>query len=334
VPEQQGDENQAPESSLPEELSSGARLAARKAAKAARKAAQKGTAPVVPDTVTTTVSSAGDWLQENRQMLIGSTAAAAVLIVGILGFNLYRTTTAHGAGALLSEAVEVARTPVASPELEAPEEEPGETHASTRERAEKAVAAYRKVFEECPGSVAAAWGHLGAGKALYDLGKYADARKAYESVIAAEEATDFLKWRAFEGLAFSLEAEKKYDEAARRLEQLGRIADGEYKPAADFHRARMMLLSGDQKKGVEILKTVVRQLQRKSSAGRSASFRFVYAEARAKLLALGYTVQEPRRQRPRTPAQTIKVTPETARRAKMPADKSNKGGSPPAGDGK
>ena len=96
---------------------------------------------------------------------------------------------------------------------------------------------------------------LGRAGALYDQGKFAEARAAYEAVLSDGESKLLtqIRGRALEGVGLTFESEKKYEEAKKAFEKLNSIESKEFKHLQRFHGARVEYLLGNRDKAKELL---------------------------------------------------------------------------------
>jgi len=201
-------------------LTAGQRLAAQQAAKSARKAAERGRdADMVEEKALAQAAVAKDWLQDNLKPL--GLMAGGVLLVAAVGIGW--STFTHGQDA------------AAGSELAAVMEGDADDAAAL-------ATAYAAVADAHAKTPAAAWARIGEGRALYDQGQWEQSRTAYQ---AALDSTDdeAVGWAALEGIAYSLEAEKSYERAVERLEEL-RALDSRIAPIAGYHQGRILFAEG------------------------------------------------------------------------------------------
>ncbi len=201
-------------------LSAGQRLAAQQAAKAARKAAQKGRdAELVEEKALAQAAVAKDWLADNLKPL--GLMAGGVLLVAALGIGW--STVTRGQNATAGE--ELAAV------LEGGADDPAAL-----------ATAYAAVADAHAKTPAAAWARIGEGKALFTEGKWEQARAAYQAALDASD-DEPVRWAALEGISYSLEAEKSYDQALEQLEAL-RELDRSIAPIAGYHQGRILAAQG------------------------------------------------------------------------------------------
>ena len=208
-----GNENQAP-------LTAGDRLAAQQAAKAARKAAQRGRdAELVEEKAIAQAVVAKDWLADNLKPL--GLMAGGVLLVAAVGIGW--ATFTHNQSADAGKQLEAV--------LEGDADDPAAL-----------AAAYAEVAASHAKTPAAAWARIGEGKALYAQGQWEQARAAYQAALGASD-DETIRWAALEGISYSLEAEKSYDEALEQLEAL-REVNRSIAPIAGYHQGRILAEQG------------------------------------------------------------------------------------------
>lgn len=201
-------------------LTAGQRLAAQQAAKAARKAAQRGRdADLVEERAIAQAAVAKDWVQDNLKPL--GLIAGGVLVVAAIGIGWSSLTQRRNtaAGADLAAVLE------------------GDT-----DDAAALSAAYAGVAEAHPKTPAAAWARIDEGKALYEQRQWEKSRTAYQAALDNSD-DEAVHWFALEGIAYSLEAEKSYDQAIEQLEAL-RELDSSIAPIAGYHEGRILAEEG------------------------------------------------------------------------------------------
>lgn len=201
-------------------LTAGQRLAAQQAAKAARKAAQKGRdAELVEEKALAQAAVAKDWLADNLKPL--GLMAGGVLLVAALGIGW--STVTRGQNAAAGE--ELAAV------LEGGADDPAAL-----------ATAYAAVADAHAKTPAAAWARIGEGKARFTEGNWEQARAAYQAALDASD-DEPVRWAALEGISYSLEAQKSYDQALEQLEAL-RELDRSIAPIAGYHQGRILAAQG------------------------------------------------------------------------------------------
>jgi tetratricopeptide (TPR) repeat protein len=287
--------------------SAGARLAAAKAAKAAKKAAKKkmiaaagglpsgmtGGGPGAAEPIEALKESAigqaaakaGRWAQSNRPLAYGIAAALAIALLGGLGWSWWQAIEAERAGAALAEAVRIANAEVRAQGDQRPDGDDAPSFETPQARAEAALDAFRRVVTEHGGTEAARWAQLGAARALFDLGRFDDAREAYEVALRHSGRDPMIAWRALEGIGFTYEAEGELQAAIERYEELRRIDDGAYAVAADYHIARLRMAMGQRLEATNQLRTLIEQIRSDAETSEPA-FPYVLAQAELRLREL------------------------------------------------
>jgi hypothetical protein len=266
------------------------RLAAKRAAKAAAKAAMKGT-QVVPEEVDERVVAAAQAYERNSSKLW--IALGAFVVVSAGAFFAYDQYSArdHAAAASLSEGIKAARGVIVKEGDDGPEDDEIETFASVEARAKAAQQAYAATAQKFAGKLAGRWAKLGEAGALAELGKHAEAQKAFEAL--SSDAEPFIAARAHEGVAFALEAQGKHAEAASRYEALGKLNDGDWKPLADYHRARMLVAQGKQREAATVLEALVKAERGKPETA-PTRFENVVGDAETLLTELSVALDDPK----------------------------------------
>jgi len=265
--------------------SAGARLAARKAAKAARKAAERGKTDVVTDAVQEQAVSASHWLSDHGRTISLALGIATIAGVGSIAYRYVTEGTAATAAAALGTGVKAALAAVGSAEELPGDSSDDEIYATVDARANKALASYREVASKHNGTEAALWAHLGEGSELLTLGKPDDAARAFGAVAAATD-DDFLRYRALEGHGFALEAQNKLDDATQKFAEIAKLAAGAYKPASDYHLARLLAVRGDTKGAKDLLSKLVDSLGEQALT-KGVRFAAIKDEAEMRLTELG-----------------------------------------------
>ncbi|RLB39222.1 MAG: hypothetical protein DRH30_10250 [Deltaproteobacteria bacterium] len=201
-------------------LTTGQRLAAQQAAKSARKAAERGRdADLVEEKAIAQAVVAKDWLQDNLKPL-GLMAGGVLLVAAVgIGWSSFTRGQSVVAGAELAAVLE----------------------ADTDDAATLA-SAYAALADGHAKTPAAAWARIGEGRALYAQGQWEQSRTAYQAALDGSDQ-EMVQWAALEGIAYSLEAEKSYDEAIEQLEAL-RELNRNIAPIAGYHQGRILVAAG------------------------------------------------------------------------------------------
>ncbi len=201
-------------------LTAGQRLAAQQAAKSARKAAGRGRdADLVEEKALAQAAMAKDWLQDNLKPL-GLMAGGVLLVAAVgIGWSTFTHNQDAAAGAELAAVLE------------------GSADDDTA-----LATAYAAVADTHAKTPAAAWSRIGEGRALYAQGQWEKSRAAYQAALDSSD-DEAVHWIALEGIAYTLEAEKSYDQAIEQLEAL-RELDRSIAPIAGYHQGRLLAEQG------------------------------------------------------------------------------------------
>ena len=274
----------------------GARLAAKRAAKAARKAAQREAdrpaepAPddaVAEDEVLETVEQARSWLDRNQKFVWGVVGIAAAVGVAIAIWSGNKSKAEQEATRSLADGTETALAPIV-PESEAAEvaELELETFPTLSARAKEALSDYRATLKDFAGTDAARIAQLGEANSLLELEKYSEAEVAYRKVTTAGAALPLVRFRALEGLGFSLEGQEKFGEAQKEFEKIASIKGGAYAQEGNFHAARMLVDQGKPDEGIKRFQELLKAIDA-SGADEGKNYAALVADAEARLAALG-----------------------------------------------
>lgn len=217
-----------------------------------------GAAEVVDDALSRSADATGRFMRSNfawlQWIIVGGIAAS----MGILIYDYRQSKARENAGDELAEALAVAAGRIASADAEKPTDpnlvDTRPEYSSVAERQKAALEKFR-ALENGASPELAFLGKLGRAGELFDSGKYAEARALYSEAAgsAVANASDDWKARALEGIALCLEAEKNYDEALKKLEQLASVGLPEMKNLARYHKGRILLLQGDKEGSKKVL---------------------------------------------------------------------------------
>jgi predicted negative regulator of RcsB-dependent stress response len=162
---------------------------------------------------------AKDWLQDNLKPL-GIVAGGVLLVAALgIGWSTFARRQAASAGAELAVVLDG-------------DADDDATLAN----------AYAGVADAHPKTPAAAWARIGEGRARYAQGEWESSRAAYQAALDSSD-DEAIRWAALEGIAYSLEAEKSYEQAIEQLEAL-RELDSNIAPIAGYHQGRILVAEG------------------------------------------------------------------------------------------
>jgi tetratricopeptide (TPR) repeat protein len=174
----------------------------------------------------TTVVRVSETVRNNQQRIVLWIVAAIAVAVIAGGWFWWRGKQRNEAGAALASAMVVNQSPIApAPTVPGATQAPG-TFTTTKARQEAALAAFQKVAAAYPSSPEGLAAASQAAAALYSLGRYADAEKAYGDVITRAGGMSVYGLPARLGLAQALAAQSKYDAAIKEYTDLAAYRDG------------------------------------------------------------------------------------------------------------
>lgn len=214
---------------------------------------------MVDDALARSASAVGKWLRDNFSKLQWVLLAA---VVGGGGYAFYASQTEKttaDASDTLAAGVRAATGRVMAEDKRSDEEkeaDPNKVFKTADERADTALASYRKVIAQHPGTGAAILARMGEGGALLDKRDWDKALEAYSAVASSTLAgadTD-VKARALEGLGFAKEGKGDKDGATAAFKELAGLAG--YKELGQYHEARILLAKGENDKAKDLLKQV------------------------------------------------------------------------------
>ncbi|EYF01605.1 hypothetical protein [Chondromyces apiculatus] len=242
-----------------------------------RVGSQLDTGEMVEDVLARATSRSWKWIRQNFA-LVQMVLVGGVLVTGVVLFFLYRSDAKSGAvSGTLAAAVAADRGRVLAEDKRSDEEkalDPTKVYKTPEERADAALAAYRKVVEEkgSPGAVVLA--RLGEAGALLDKKEWGPALEAYSAVASSTLAgvDPDVKGRAVEGMGFAKEGQKDLDGALAHFKELEGIDGRGYKELGLYHQARIHLAKGDKEKAKELLKAAREKLGAPGSTEKGPPF--------------------------------------------------------------
>ncbi len=246
------------------------------------------------DEFITTTASAFDWAYDHRRLL-GLLIVLALLaaVGGIIGSRIMERRRAEESS-LVSLGLEASFARVKPAEGEDPAAEEADPDAlvfdDAKARAEEALKRWTQVVEGGEPRFRSL-GELEKAATLMDLGKYAEAVKAYEAFLSAgAKGPAWLKAQASEGLGLALEAEGKIDEAEKAFAEWMSESDGDTKTLAAYHAARLAQKKGDKDAAVKRYKEVMAAYKDTAAPSR---YDVVFVQARTRLLTLDPSAEVP-----------------------------------------
>ena len=227
---------------------------------------------MVDDALARSSSAASKWIRDNFGVIQWVLLAA---LVGGGGYALY-TSQSEKSVASASDALETGviadRGRVVAEDKRSEEEkesDPTKVFKTADERADNALASYRRVIADHAGTGAAILARLGEGGALLDKREWDKALEAFSAVSASSlaGADPDVKGRAIEGLGFAKEGKGDLDGALATFKELEGVDARGFKELGMYHQARMLLARGDKDKAKDLLKQVHDKLEQPTEGG-------------------------------------------------------------------
>ncbi|HEY0464817.1 MAG TPA: tetratricopeptide repeat protein [Polyangiaceae bacterium] len=220
---------------------------------------------IVDDALARTTQAAGEWLKKHANVVQW---VVIVCLVGWVGYAIYSYRAgraAEQASAKLSTAIRAEDARIGTDETK-PDPQTGlvdtrPAFATEALRLQAAEKQYRAIADG--GSTSAAtFAKLGLASVLYDQGKFADAKAAYQAVKDSKLATVDLavKGRALEGIGISLEGTGDKDGALKAFGELSNVDGLGFNALGAYHQARLAYAAGNLDKAKEYLKDAQKRL--------------------------------------------------------------------------
>ncbi|MEI9950709.1 MAG: tetratricopeptide repeat protein [Pseudomonadota bacterium] len=220
---------------------------------------------IVDDALARSTQAAGEWLKKHANVVQWT---VIVCLVGWVGYAIYSYRAgraAEQASAKLSTAIRAEDARIGTDETK-PDPQTGlvdtrPAFATEALRLQAAEKQYRAIADG--GSTSAAtFAKLGLASVLYDQGKFADAKAAYQAVKDSKLATVDLavKGRALEGIGISLEGTGDKDGALKAFGELSNIDGLGFNALGAYHQARLAYAAGNLDKAKEYLKDAQKRL--------------------------------------------------------------------------
>ncbi|HTI37801.1 MAG TPA: tetratricopeptide repeat protein [Vicinamibacterales bacterium] len=171
-----------------------------------------------------TVARARNIIVERQQTVTTTVVAVVSLVVILGGFMAWRTSRKSHATESLAQALAIAEAPIVTPPAPAPGspapvQQPN-TFRTEKARDEAALPLLMKTADAYPSTDAGITARFRAAATLADLGRYGEATERYREVIDKAGQSSIYARTAKLGLADSLSAQGKYDEAIATLKEL------------------------------------------------------------------------------------------------------------------
>ena len=244
---------------------------------------------IVDDALARSTHAAWAWLKRNSNRVQW---VAVALIVGGIGWKIYtyrqsRNIADQTEALVQAIAAEHGRVGEAS---KAPDPYTGlvdnrPVFATDGDRLKAAEREYREAAAVIKGP-GAELAELGLAGVLYDQGKYAEAKKAYESVRDGGLSTldPDAKARAIEGVGLSLEALGQREQALAAYRQLENSEVPGFTVLSLYHQGRLAFAAGERDKAKELLKKALDKLTKTQDKDKRAASRPGYVEQQVREL--------------------------------------------------
>lgn len=225
-----------------------------------------GTAEGVPEWAL----KAGDWFAQNRSQAVTVVLGTALLLGLGFGWRAYsvnreaRATSAYHDGlTAMFAAITPEEPPADDPRRNLP-------HYRTFEaRAQAALEKLRAADRANPSARANALIRLSEASALYQLGRYAEAKNLYQGIVGGADLAG-LEGRAIEGLAFTLESLGDLDGAMARYRELQAVQGGIFRDQSQFYQARLLVRRNDAARAKDLLHAVIERVGRPAASDPTA----------------------------------------------------------------
>lgn len=223
-------------------------------------AAQEGlaTGERVDDALSRSAEASARFLRDNFVWLQWIVIAGLAAGMGFLIYEYRKGVAAEKAGDKLANILSAQFGRIASTDPVMPSDrrliDPRPEFESEQARAKKAAEKWSSLKDSKVNALKLS-AMLGRAGALYDQGKFPEARAAYEAIAADGQSTLLpqIRGRALEGVGFTFESEHKYEEAKKAFEKLTLVESREFSQLQKFHVARVEYLLGNQEKAKELL---------------------------------------------------------------------------------
>jgi tetratricopeptide (TPR) repeat protein len=200
----------------------------------------------------------GDRLGQHRRTLTLAAVGVLVVVGSAVGWQTWRGAATAKAGDAFADALQVSTAPIEAQDTPAREDAPtrrGPAFRSLEARLRESSNKFRQVEQRYAGSNVAPLARLSEATALYQLGRYQEARQLYQGLLGADTAG--LESRVLEGLAFTLESLNDLDGAAARYREFGAVQNAAYRDLSQYYQARLFARRDDRVHAKELLHGVI-----------------------------------------------------------------------------
>jgi TolA-binding protein len=208
-----------------------------------------------PDAFQRVGDQARDWMEKRLNLIL---IIAALVLVGGAGAALASYVSQRGeekAAAELGAQLKLLSRPVqegaeAPPQPVEGQDPPFKTEKEKHEAIAKAMADFRSNHK---GTRAAGTAALALADAQFKLGQYDQASTAYKAYLEAAPKEDPMRAAAQEGLGYSFEAQKQYDQAFTAFGELAKTKGEFLAGMGQYHQARILVLQGKKDEAAKML---------------------------------------------------------------------------------
>ena len=221
---------------------------------------------IVDDALARSTQAAGEWLKKNFNVVQWFIIIGLVGWVGYMIYGYRAGKAAEAASAKLTTAIRAEGARI-GPDDTKPDPQTGivETRPAflTEEARLKAAEQQYRAIADAGSTAAATFARLGLASVLYDQGKYADAKAAYQAVKDSKLASLDLavKGRALEGLGIAAEGAGDKDAALKAFGELSNIDALGFNALGQYHQARLEFAANNPEKAKELLKDAQKKLE-------------------------------------------------------------------------
>ncbi|MFO0679386.1 MAG: hypothetical protein U0169_22865 [Polyangiaceae bacterium] len=265
-------------------------------------------ADVETDPLLETTTKIQKWLRANSKTVSYAVGALALVAIGFVAFTFMQQKKEERASTELTSAIDTQRGRIGDPDKkddpDAPKD-PSPVFKTIEERNKAALAKYREVVAQYPGTGAAMLARLGEGGMLLDQHDAAGAIAAYEDVKKSPlaMADKEVRARAIEGigLAYELKTQgapsadvpKFFDDAIKAYKELETVDAKGMKELALYHQARCLEAKDDKARAKDLLKQVY---EATTKPGENHPFPYLEHAAEERLRALDPAALPPKRE--------------------------------------
>lgn len=271
-----GDEEAATDEALPKDKNARAKELLKRRREQASEARPVQLLPgeMVDDALARSSSAASKWIRDNFGAIQWVILGALVAFGGYALYASQAEKTIATASDTLATGVIADRGRVMAEDKRSEDEkeaDPNKVFKTADERADTALASYRKVVAEHAGSGAAILARMGEGGALLDKRAWDKALEAYSAVSATSlaGADPDVKGRALEGIGFAREGKGDLDGAMAAFKELEGVDARGFKELGMYHQGRILLGKGETEKAKTLLKAVHDKLEQPTETGTS-----------------------------------------------------------------